>query len=58
MALGTWQGIYLAEHRDRPASPRSHFSPDRGVIHMIGCDASVIPRRIATISVSGRLAIL
>ena len=31
MALGTWQGIYLFEHRDRPHTRHvaAHFAPDR-----------------------------
>ncbi|KAJ55304.1 secondary thiamine-phosphate synthase [Actibacterium mucosum KCTC 23349] len=30
MALGTWQGIYLFEHRDRPHTRHiaAHFAPD------------------------------
>ncbi|RMD89050.1 MAG: YjbQ family protein [Alphaproteobacteria bacterium] len=30
--LGTWQGIFLVEHRDRPHSREvaAHFAPDRG----------------------------
>ena len=31
LVLGTWQGIYLVEHRDRPHERRvaAHFAPDR-----------------------------
>jgi secondary thiamine-phosphate synthase enzyme len=31
LVLGTWQGIYLVEHRDRPHHRRvaAHFAPDR-----------------------------
>ena len=33
MALGTWQGIYLFEHRDRPHAREvaAKFMPDQGV---------------------------